>query len=239
VRFMSKFKLIVRILIVLSLLLANFIPIFGVPFAAESGAPDISGVTNVIWYVNSTDDVSYNNDEFWTKDIQINSSGKMTWDNIAAYIDGNITVQSGGIFNIANSLLNLSGNFSVDGTVNFDNVTLIMNCSYDNEHWLNVANTGTFNVLNTSDISAYDKTTPIDLDKTIPGNESWGLHYNFTVHGNLTINNSFISYVYGNTIGYPGGIHLYETALARITNSTIFENQISSAISFQFLTQFF
>ncbi|MCK5560371.1 MAG: right-handed parallel beta-helix repeat-containing protein, partial [Thermoplasmata archaeon] len=223
---MTKSKLIGRILIVLSLLLVNFFPILGTPIVAESGAPDISGVTSATWYVNTTDDVTYNNREFWTRDIQINNSGKMAWNNVLAYIDGNITVQSDGFFNLTDCFLNLSGNFSIEGIVNFDNVTLIMNCTYDNEHWLNVAKTGTFNVLNNSNITAYDKTTPHDLTKAFPGNETWGSHYNFTVYGNLAMNNSFVSYTYGNT-NYLGGIHLFADSKGIITNSTIFENELS------------
>jgi parallel beta-helix repeat protein len=224
---MQYYKLIGRILVVLSLLFVNLFPLTGLVLT-ESGAPDGAGVTNVTWYINTTDDVSYQDKVFRTMDIQINNSGKMAWDNITAYIDGNVIVMSDAFFNLTDSLLNVSGNISVGGIVNFDNVTLIMNSTYDGEFGINVTSNGTFNVLNNSDISSFDKTTPIDLDPREAGNESYGLHYNFTVYGNLKVNNSFVSYTYGNNDSYLGGIHLYENSVGIITNSTIFENEVSA-----------
>jgi parallel beta-helix repeat protein len=225
VRAMKKYKLIVQVMIVFCLMFVNFIPIIGIQTVGESGAP-VGNVTNVTWYIFSNDDVTYSNQEYWTKAIQINSTGKMTWNNVTAYIDGDITVTPDAFFNLTDCLLNVSGNISIAGVVNFDNVILMMNSTYDSEFGINVNSTGAFNVLNNSNITAFDKTTPVDVFSQNPGNESWGSHYNFTVHGNLTINNSFISYTYGNP-NYFGGIHLYETAFAQITNSTIFETEVA------------
>ena len=222
---MQYYKPIGRFLVVLSLILVNLFPITGLALT-ESGAPDGAGVTNVTWYINTTDDVGYQDKVFRTMDIQINNSGKMAWDNITAYIHGNITVMSDAFFNLTDCFLNLSGDFQINGTVNFDNVTLVMNSTIDGERQLNVQVQGDFYVLNNSNITAMDTTTPIDLDKSNAGNESWGLHYYFTVYGNLTINNSFVSYTYGNINSYFGGIHLYQSATASITNSTIYENEI-------------
>ncbi|WP_455391614.1 right-handed parallel beta-helix repeat-containing protein [[Eubacterium] cellulosolvens] len=221
---MSKFKLIGRILIVLCLLLVNFFPILGPSSFGEIGAP-APNVTNVKWIVEANDNVYYNNTHLWTKDIQVNMSGNMTWNWAIADIDGNITVQRDGNFTLNNCLVNLSGNFTIEGNVYFNNVTLIMNSTFDGEYFINVASSGNFYILNTSNITAYNKNAPIDLFTGNPGNESWGLHYNFTVHGNITINNSHLSYIYGNP-SYWGGVHLYETAQAVITNSTIYENEI-------------
>ena len=144
---MQYYILIGRILVVLSLLFVNLFPLTGLVFA-ESGAPDGAGVTNVTWYINSTDDVSYQDKLFRTMDIQINNSGKMAWDNITAYITGNVTVMPDAVFNLTDCFLNLSGDFQINGTVNLDNVTLIMNSTTDGERQLNVQEAGNFNVLN-------------------------------------------------------------------------------------------
>jgi parallel beta-helix repeat protein len=198
----------------------------GIPNLGESGAPGGNGVTNVPWYIAASDDVNYSNKTFWTKDITVNSSGKMNWYNITAIIDGDVQINSNSYFNLTDCILNLSGNLNISGEVNLDNVILIMNSSSDGEFGIDVKTTGTFNVLNKSNITAYNKTAPIDLDTSISGPESWGLHYNFTVHGNLKIDQSYISYTYGN-LNYYGGVHLYETSNVEITNSVIYENEIA------------
>ncbi len=223
---MLKYRSLWQPIIAFCLISISFFPFIGLSNLGESGKPDGSGVTNVTWYVGDGDDVNYENKVFRTKDIQINNTGRMTWDNVSAYINGSVTVNSTAYFNLTDCLLNLSGNFSISGIVNFDNVTLIMNSSKDGEFGINVTTTGTFNVLNNSNITAYDITTPIDLFTNEPGNESWGLHYYFTVHGNLTLDHSYVSYTYGN-LDYLGGIHLYETSDAIITNSTIYENEVT------------
>ncbi len=223
---MKKFKHLRQILIVFSLIFVNFIPILGPSSFGEIGAP-APNVTTVTWIIEPADDVSYNNIELWTRDIQVNSTGRMTWDKVSAYINGNITVHPDAFFNLSNCFLNLSGDLLINGTVNFDNVTLIMNSTYDGECVLRVLRKGNFNVLNNSNITAYDTTTPIDIYKVTPGNESYGYHYNFTVRGNITINNSYVSYTFGDS-SYWGGIHLYETARAVITNSTIYEHEMSA-----------
>ncbi len=107
----------------------SFFPFIGLSNLSESGKPDGSGVTNVTWYIDGGDDVNYEDKTFRTKDIQINNTGRMTWKNVSAYINGSVTVNSTAYLNLTDCLLNLSGNFSIGGIVNFDNVILIMNSS--------------------------------------------------------------------------------------------------------------
>lgn len=227
---MSKYRFLGRSLIIFCLISINLFPFLGVTNLGEYGAPDGSGHTSVTWMIDASDDVTYSSREFWTKDIQINSSGRMTWNDVDAYIDGNIVVNPNAYFNLTDCFLNLSGDFSIAGTVNFNNVTLWMNSSFDGEFGINVTTAGTFNVFSNSNITAYDRTTGIDVDTTIPGFESWGLHYNFTVHGTLMVDYSSVGYTYGNLV-YIGGIHLYATATSNITNSILYENEISAISS--------
>ena len=224
---MRNLRQLWRIIVITSLITVNLFPILGFSSIAESGAPPINGSTTKTWYIDETDDITRNNEIIQTKAIQINTTGKMTWDNVTADIEGNITINGSAFFTLTDCILNLKGNLSINGTMNFDNVKLIMNSSYDGEYGIDVTQFGTFNILNNSNITAFDKTTSLDLYTDIKGNETWGLHYNFTVHGNLTMNNSYVSYTYGNP-SYFGGIYLYEPAKAVITNSTIFENEVSA-----------
>ena len=77
---MSKYGSLIRGIIILCLLSVNLFPFIGLPNVGESGAPDGNGITNTHWYISSTDDVLKQDKTYWTKDITINGSGKMTWD---------------------------------------------------------------------------------------------------------------------------------------------------------------
>ncbi len=227
VSWMNKIRTVCRVCIIFCLLMVNMVPFINFPNLGESGAPPDFGKTNTTWYISKVDDVKRNDTNFWTKDIIINSSGRMNWLNINAFIDGDIEVKSNAYFNLTNCYLNLSGNFIIKGIVNFDNVTLVMNSSFDGEFGIDVTSIGKFNIMNNSNITAMNTTAPIDLFTSISGYESWGLHYNFTVSGKLKINNSNISYTYGDD-DFIGGIHLLTNLKAIITNSTIYKNEITA-----------
>jgi len=107
--------------------------------------------------------------------------------------------------NISNKTLILNGNLSVldGGVLTITNVTLILNSSFDAEHWINVSKGGTLNVVG-SNITAL--------------NISNG--YKFKVLGNMTIEGSKISYMGGIPHWGEGGIEIYSDNVT-IQNSTI------------------
>jgi parallel beta-helix repeat protein len=187
---------IVLILSSLAILTITFNPLIVPTVMAESNAPPENGSTNKVWYIEANDKISRDDETISTIDIQINSTGMMEWINVTCETTGDITINNGGTFNVTNSTITLKGDFIVKGVVYFDNVTLIMNSTYDGEFEITVDKAGSFFV-EESNITAYNTWTPSDLDTGVAGFETWGYHYNFTVYGNLSMIYSDVSYVWG------------------------------------------
>jgi len=124
--------------------------------------------------------------------------GITKWENQTIVLDGNLTINS-------------------TGRLTLYNVTLLINSTYDGQYKINVTEGGKLLVYY-SNISAYDTTT------IPPGiGEDPGLRYNITVYGNMTIDSSNISYLWGHPTfgGFPGSIQIYSNDV-RISNSEIF-----------------
>lgn len=232
---MERKKIIVTILAILiilsSLTLATFtfFPTFIPVVSAESNAPPDNSSTNKTWYIAANDQVLRDDETIGTVDIQINTSGAMDWVNISADINGSVTINDGGYFNVTNSTILLTGDLIIKGLANFYNVTLIMNSTHDGEFKLQVNANATFNV-DYSNITAYNTWTPLNLDNAFPGPETWGYHYNFSVYGNMSMSHCDVSYVWGGVISINwrtqeiqpiGGIVIAPTnnSVVTITNS--------------------
>ena len=132
------------------------------------------------------------------------------WENETVVLNGNLTINS-------------------TGELTFYNVTLIMNSTYDGQFGIYVKEGGRFLVYS-SNITAYDITTPVWMQR--PGRVwiSPGLKYKFVVHGNLTIQDSEISYLWGaaNLPSPPsqrGGIRIFSNDVV-IRNSYIHNGEV-------------
>ncbi|MCK4445189.1 MAG: right-handed parallel beta-helix repeat-containing protein, partial [Thermoplasmata archaeon] len=127
------------------------------------------------------------------------------WENETVILNGNLTINS-------------------TGELTLYNVTLIMNSTYDGEFGIYVKEGGRFLVYS-SNITAYDTTTPIMMQRPGRGWISLGLKYKFAVYGNLSIQDSDIGYLWGvadlpSPPSQRGGIRIYSND-AIIRNSFI------------------
>jgi PKD repeat protein len=157
----NQFYTLIIIIILLILGLHNFtlfspdlIPVV----SAESGAPPVNGSTSDTWFVDSGDFINRSNENIGTLDIVLNNSGKMVWKNVTAEINGEVDIKSGGIFNLTDCNLTLSGNLSVHGFLNLINTTILINCTSIGQYFVSVdregsADGGTLNVTNGSKLT--------------------------------------------------------------------------------------
>jgi parallel beta-helix repeat protein len=114
------------------------------------------------------------------------------------YHNGDWIIETGDNVYRGNQTIVLKGNLTVlGGTLTLQNVTLLMNSTEDGEFEINVTANGRFLVYN-SNITAFDSTTPVVLFPGEPdGYTTYGLRYKFKVYGNMTIENSDVSYMWG------------------------------------------
>jgi parallel beta-helix repeat protein len=144
------------------------------------------------------------------------------------YHSGDWIIEAGDNVYRGNQTIVLKGNLTIlGGTLTFQNVTLIMNSTEDGEFEINVTANGRFRVYN-SNITAFDTTTPV---VHYPG-EPWeyttyGLLYKFKVYGNMTIEDSYVSYMWGlwdpfSSQNYMGGIEIYSDDVI-INKSSVFK----------------
>ncbi|MHA2336508.1 MAG: right-handed parallel beta-helix repeat-containing protein [Candidatus Hodarchaeales archaeon] len=118
-------------------------------------------------------------------------------------IDGDWIVTGSELY--TNQTIVVGGNLIIaGGNLTLNNVTLIINSSFDGEHMINVTSEGIFNILNNSTI------TPYDILRT----------YRFQVFGSMTIIDSKVSYMWGDRPRNPGGIEIYSNNVV-IVNSLI------------------
>jgi parallel beta-helix repeat protein len=146
---------LLSVILILGLVWGGFIgtELFNFEIAsADSGAPPINGTTTQTWYV----DGQVLRDHEWinTSDIQINDTAAMDWLNIIAHVNGSITVNNTGFFNFTNCVITLTGNLTIHGIVTLNNVTLILNNSYDGECNIDVGNNGAMYVYDDSLITS-------------------------------------------------------------------------------------
>jgi parallel beta-helix repeat protein len=111
----------------------------------------------------------------------------------------------------------LNGNLTIldGGSLTFHHVTLLMNCTKDGQYTINVTKGGEFYVLDESKISASDSAT---------FNNS---HYRFKVYGEMEIDDSEVSYAWGDwkNMPHPGGIQIFSDDVT-ISNSFIHHNEM-------------
>ncbi len=154
------------------------------------------------WYVDEYA-LLFNNDGNLNGDLMVLSTGEMLIEKSSLDME-DAFIQSSGLLEVLDSKTSIiSWNLTVAGTVTLDNVTWKIDNSDDGEHWINVVDTGTFNVTNDSLITANDPT----------------YHYDFWVDGNATFTDSWIEYV-----GYnmsSGSIGIYFT-----TPNVVFNNMV-------------
>ncbi len=175
--------------------------------SAGSGDPPINGTTTNTWYVDGQ--ITRNYEWINTSKIQINTTGSMNWTNIKAIIDGDIIINNNSYFNITNSNIILNGDLIINGSANFINVTFKINSTTNGEYSIIVNDKGDFNISN-SNFTAYN----------------YVKRYKFIVYGNLNLNTSNISRMWGNpqSFGYTiGGLQIYSDNVI-ISNSDIYDN---------------
>jgi len=113
---------------------------------------------------------------------------------------------------VSNEMIILTGNLVIGdgGVLTLENVTLVMNISTNGEYGITVETGGVLRVLNS----------------TITGNS--GYHYSFEVDGKLTVYQSTVEYLWGETSSQIGGIQVYSDDVT-ISYSNV-SNSMASAI---------
>jgi parallel beta-helix repeat protein len=146
------------------------------------------------------------------------------------YHNGDWIIETGDNVYRGNQTIVLKGNLTVlGGTITFQNVTLLMNSTEDGEFEINVTANGRFLVYN-SNITAFDSTIPVVLFPGEPdGYTTYGLRYKFKVYGNMTIENSDVSYMWGLrpsrlTPVFIGGIEIHSDNVT-INKSHVFNSE--------------
>jgi parallel beta-helix repeat protein len=127
----------------------------------ESGAPVINGSTNSHWYIESSDTITRTNEYITTKEITLNNTGIMTWENVTAEINGNIQIKSDAEFNLINSTLTLNGNLSVYGRLYTLNTTIRINCTVMGEFFISAESGGEINLTSKTNIIGASNTQRI------------------------------------------------------------------------------
>ncbi|WP_455392340.1 PKD domain-containing protein [[Eubacterium] cellulosolvens] len=137
---------------------APFSELFDNTIKGEYGAPAINGSTTKIWYIEEGEIVNRSHENIITKDIILNGSSILNWENITAEVNGNVTVKSNAIFNLSNCNLTLSGDLTISGVLNAVNTTILVNCSTMGEFFVSVEKSssiegGTLNLTGGSTLS--------------------------------------------------------------------------------------
>ncbi len=180
---------------------------------AGSGDPPVNGTTTDTWYVDGN--IVRSNEWLNTSHIQINNSASMTWINVTAEVDGNITVNTTGTFTLQNCNILMKGNFTINGTVIFNNVKLKLNCTYNGQ-----SNIEVFGTMLIYDNDGDNTTTN---DASVISTVIFGNNYMFWVRAGAIFEmwNSQLSHC-----GYGGGFNglTIEADNVHIEGNTIFNN---------------
>jgi PKD repeat protein len=120
---------------------------------AESGAPPLNGTANQPWYIDSGDSINRSNENISTKNITINQTGVMNWQNVTANITGEVYIKSNAIFNITDCNITLIGNLTTLGELNIINSTLLVNCTTMGEFFISVEWGGVLRISSGSNIT--------------------------------------------------------------------------------------
>ena len=154
---------------------------------AETGAPPNNGTTSQPWIINSSDVIARSHENISTIDIQINSSGVMTWENVSAEVHGDILIEPNAFFNLTDCNLTLTGNLTVHGIMNVVNSTILVNCSVNDHFFISIERTGFGNGATFAITAGSNITSPAnDTRIRVLWVDRWS---------NLTIENTTISYI--------------------------------------------
>ncbi len=115
--------LIIFLLILISLLSpSQNLLISDLTVSGELGAPPVNGTTSASWVIEASDNIFRANENISTKDIVIQTNGKMEWYNITAVVNGLFDVQNNGIFRLLESDIKFMNGLNCTGDINFESV---------------------------------------------------------------------------------------------------------------------
>ena len=104
---------IVLLISSLTVITVSFYPAFIPGVIAESNAPPENGTATNTWYIETNDQILRDDETISTLDIQVNATGALDWVNISCETTGDITVNSGGYFNVTDAIIMLEGDLNV------------------------------------------------------------------------------------------------------------------------------
>jgi subtilase family serine protease len=147
-------------------------------------------------------------------------------------IDSDWIIGPGMVVKRSNETIVLNGNLTIQGAgiLSTDNLTLVMNSTYDGEFWIIVKAGGELR-MKMSTVTAFDKTTPVVHEQNpIETYTVYGLRYHFVIRGKASIAGSTIEFLWGDDLWlrywYPGGLEIYSDDviidLSRISDAESF-----------------
>ena len=149
----------------------------------------------------------------------------------ATEIDYDITVLPGDVMKIENEDIIMNGNVYIYGTLYVNETKIKFGGTSDGQYGVYVYSGGFLSV-DHSNVTAEDTTTYVSRPNPAEWDHTWGIHWKFEVRGDLFLNETDLSYIWGATpTGYVdavnGGIQIYsdDSNHVMIRNCTIFNTE--------------